>query len=187
MFDIIIISIIFFSTMAGLIQGFIKTILNMIFFVLSFVIIIILYPVIKSYILQNFGAIGFINPIIFAASSIISYFIIFILKSFVFQITSIFSGSFLDKILGASFGFARGMICSLIIFISCVIFSSDSDVKNTESTYEYYKELIKSSKLDWLKKSKTYEMLNFTSGVTLNFIPNHELKLETYTKILFNK
>lgn len=170
-FDIVILSIVFVSTLLAFFKGFIRTLLSFINWVTSFLVTFIFY---KDNVAFLEGVID--NPQGVQLAATVGVFVALFLLIFMINSQLIrffenigFSGA-LDRTLGFAFGMVRGIVLVSIIFLSVNLVHSvlGLDVEDSEDGEK--------SGPKWFVEAKTYNMLEFSTAYLLSYVPSHLYK-----------
>ena len=174
-FDITILTIITVSSILGLYRGFVNIIIGLIGFIASIIVAILLYPYFKTFLLSYITS----ELIVSIGAGVSAYIASFLVFAFlVSKIIFLFSGyscGLFDRFLGLVAGVIRGVLFSLIIFITISIFSTGSylESKNAE---ELLCSLSSDKYPEWLQNSKLTKILeNATKNIIL-MLPEDMLK-----------
>lgn len=169
-FDIIILTVLFASSIMGFYRGVLYITINLLGFVASILVAVFLYPYIRI-IFLGYIANDLVTSI---GSGIISY--IFSLVVFTFLSSKIIflfkeiSGGILDRFIGFIIGIIRGYIISLLIFGVVAVLGSGTYLKADKIEDVIYN-LEKDKYPHWLKDSVTIPYLENSLKFSINYIP----------------
>lgn len=169
-FDIIILTVLFASSIMGFYRGVLYITINLLGFIASILVAIFLYPYIRI-IFLGYIANDLVTSI---GSGIISY--IFSLVVFTFlssKIIFLFKEiryGILDRFLGFIIGIIRGYIISLIIFGVVAVLGSGTYLK-ADKTEDIIYNLEKDKYPQWLKDSVTIPYLENSLKFSINYVP----------------
>lgn len=174
LFDIVILTIIGISSLFGLYKGMINITINMLGFIASIIVAIILYP----YALVIFS--GYIDNDLVTSiiSGVSSYIVSLIFFTFLtFKIALLFKelsrGPF-DRLLGLILGFLRGGLFALILFSIIAIFTSGT-YSEADVSEDIVLNLSSDKYPDWLKNSSTTPYMERTLKNIIKMIPQEVL------------
>lgn len=173
-FDIIILTILFASSIMGLYRGVVYITVNFLGFIASIFAAIFLYSYVYI-IFSKYIANDLVSSI---GSGIISYIVSLIVFTFLSsKIVLLFkenSQGVFDRLIGFIIGLARGGIISLLIFSIVAVFST-----GTYSGAEKAEDIVNNLSIDkypeWLKDSITTEYLEKTLKNSIVYIPKNVL------------
>jgi len=171
LFDILILTILSISSFLGLYRGMISITINLLGFIASIFVAILLYP----YIHIVFS--GYVdNELITSiASGVVAYLISLVFFTFLTsKIVLLFSGiskGILDRILGLVLGIVRGVLFALIVFGAVAIFTAGT-YSDTKSSKDLISNLSIDNYPDWLKSSITTPHLEKTLKGAVVFVPD---------------
>jgi membrane protein required for colicin V production len=185
-FDIIILTIIFISTLLGFYRGAIEITINLLGFVLSIIAAMFLAPyliILLSGYIEN-------SLIVSIIGGICAYMISLVICTFVCsQLISSFTGikrGWIDRICGVFIGFLRGLLLGFIVFGITAIFTN-----NTYSKAEVPEDLIFKICEDdypiWMKESVTVPYLENYLKMLIKITPQDALRLVPMPKSKKNK
>lgn len=169
-FDIIILTVLFASSIMGFYRGMLYITINLLGFVASIFVAVFLYPYIRI-IFLGYIANDLVTSI---GSGIISY--IFSLVVFTFLTSKIvflfkeISCGILDRFLGFIIGIIRGYIISLLIFGVVAVLGSGTYLK-ADKTEDIIYNLERDKYPEWLKNSVTIPYLENSLKTSISYIP----------------
>lgn len=175
-FDIIIIVIIFISSATAMYRGLIKFSIGLIAFVLSILITYFLYPFLKLISEQYTNSQIAIEILSSSIAYIIALIICSILNAQFCTIVSDISGGIIDRMLGCTAGFIRGVVLSFSLFIIIMAFISRSYIK-AENLYEVVAKIEHNKYPSWLKNATSTEYFDAIKNNLLGFSLFESLKL----------
>ncbi len=165
-FDIITFTVILVSTLLGLYKGFVNIIINLLGFIASIVVAVVLYPYVND-LFSPYIASQLVSPIV---SGIFSYIVSLILFTFLTSKVNLlfadYTGGAFDRFLGLITGFVRGAILAIILFIPVAIITSGSYTES-ENAREVLTKLNKDKYPEWLKNSISTD---YYQSATLNIV-----------------
>lgn len=165
-FDIITFTVILISTLLGLYKGFVDIIINLLGFVASIVVAVMLYP----YVNDLFGpyiANQLVASIVSGITSYVASLIFFtFLTSKVNLLFADYTGGAFDRFLGLITGFVRGAILAIILFIPVAVITSGSYTESANAK-EVFTKLDKEKYPEWLKNSVSTD---YYHSATLNIV-----------------
>jgi membrane protein required for colicin V production len=174
-FDITILTIISISSLLGIYKGLIRLSINLLGLIFSIIIAFYLYPFIWALLSKHLST----EIIITIASGVSSYIISLILTSLLTSKVNILispiSGNILDRFLGLSAGFVRGLVICVILFLIIAILSAGSYLK-ADNLYEVLNKTKPEQYPEWLKKSLTTKYLDSIIHKIPNIFEEETLK-----------
>ncbi len=169
-FDIIILTILFVSSLMGLYRGMVCITINLLGFIASIFVAIFLYSYVRI-IFSGYVANELVTSI---ASGVVSY--IFSLIVFTFLTSKIVllfkevSQGVFDRFLGFAIGIVRGGLISLLIFAVIAIFTAGT-YSGTEKLEDVVYNLEMEKYPEWLKTSMTARYLEKALKDSVSYIP----------------
>jgi membrane protein required for colicin V production len=171
-FDMIVIGIVFLSTLIAFYKGFIQSLLSLIVWVGAGLLSVACYPLIEPKAASYFS-----NPIVArVAAMFVSYIgVLIILGIAAIPISNLarpISRGVIDRTLGMAFGLTRGLAIVIVIFLSIVLSygmvqgMTGAEGENGAPAPKDYKAP------DWIKKSQTYGLLSSASDTTMKMLPD---------------
>lgn len=177
LYDYIVYTIMLFSILFGLYRGAIKTILGLIYFVISIVITTFIGPHFFIYIYDQISDKIIASIISIIIGYIVSAIICSICNSVTCYFISPISGGAVDRSLGLLVGAMRGLVINALIFFAISIVVNGTYIKaNSIGTILAIDHNDNSS--DWYKHSHCHNMLRRISIVLLRLIPEEILMKE---------
>ena len=174
-FDIITFAVILVSTLLGLYKGFVDIIINLLGFVASIVVAVMIYP----YVSDLFGpyiANQLVASIVSGITAYVASLILFtFLTSKVNLLFTDYTGGMFDRFLGLATGFIRGVILAIILFIPVAIITSGSYTES-ENAKEVFTNLDKEKYPEWLKNSVSTDYYHSTTLNIVMMLPKNSLE-----------
>ena len=156
--DILVIILTIISMIYGYLRGLIKEILSILFLLVSVYISINLYPNISLFIKEYIEMAMLADGISFALMFLFLYSLINIFSNFIVASITNTPIRVLDKNFGILFGFFRALLIFSLLNILL------------------YWTLWKENTPEWLNKSKSMVLINFTSDKLIKILPTKSLK-----------
>ena len=177
-FDLIILTILFISSITGLYRGAIYIVITFLGFIISIFVAAFLYSYLRT-IFSIYIANYYITSLL---SGIISYILSqvifsFLLSNIVSAIREFSYGTF-DKSLGLVFGLARGIMMSLVVFSVTILF-----IMATHVGIKKFEDFNESNYPPWLRDSATTPFLEITLSKLVHHIPGDLLKFLKMSKV----
>ena len=169
-FDIIILTILFASSIMGLYRGMIYITINLLGFIASIFAAIFLYSYVRI-IFSGYIASDLVTSI---GSGVVSYILSLIVFTFlsskiIFLFKEVSQGIF-DRLLGFVLGIVRGGLISLLIFSVVAIFTAGT-YTGAEKAEDIVYNLEKDKYPGWIKDSVTTPYLETTLKNSISYIP----------------
>jgi len=173
--DIAYVVITCLSLAAGLYSGAVKLIIGFIFFILSFLFAYLIFvpvtDVMHEYVTSHF----MVNIVSIAVSYLICAIFCAIIASKLKTLVEDISGGVTDRFLGLVLGGARGILVSLILFTSVIIFTSKS-YESAKNALDLVKTNPTAQSPHWVSSSKFNPNLRQFLDQTIDFIGKESLK-----------
>ncbi len=186
-FDIIIFATISLSAILGLYRGMLNITINLLGFIASIIVAIILFPYINTF-LENYIErplmVSIVSGII---AYIISLTIFTIITNKIVAVSGVINRGFLDQLLGFCFGIFRGLVVAILIFAILAVFSSGvyvksrnlEDIKDNLNAEKYPEYLMNSNSTEYLENLfKTSILLLPQDVIEYNFLPKSKVNEE---------
>lgn len=171
-FDIIIFSIIAFSSLISLYYGLVSILIWLLSFISSIVLSILFYPKI----LDMVGLFIKIDGLKFVISCLTSYilalFISILASSKLNAIFSEIQHSYFNKILGLFFGVICGIGVSVFLFFITALFFTAAHLKNHDIKYIVNEQLLVDHYPKWLQNSTSTKYLQNILISGINYVPD---------------
>lgn len=174
-FDITIFVIVTVSAMSGLHKGLVNLTINLLGFIASIILAILLFPYIKLVLIGNVENELLISILSGIIAYIFSLFVLTIITSKVSYLLKGISRGFFDRIFGLIAGALRGIIISVIIFAMLAVFVSGTYLK-ANNAEELLTELDEEKYPIWLVDSKTTDYLQNLLKRSVSVFPEDILK-----------
>ncbi len=141
------------SSAFGLWRGGIKSLYSLLFFFLTLILLFFLFPL-----LQNLGE-PYIQSTLFlnVSAGISAYVIALLLILLIERVIPYPKISVLDRILGAALGFIRGLLLCSILFVICLIISTDSYL-NAQNALQIAETVVATPHPQWAIESFCAEL-----------------------------
>ncbi|MDF2966200.1 MAG: hypothetical protein K0Q51_1588 [Rickettsiaceae bacterium] len=176
-FDLVNITVFFSSTILGVYNGFIKTIINFAGFISSIMGAIALFPHLEAFgknYVANELALSVLSALL---AYIIALTIVSIVKFYILKFTALIRGNVVDKTLGLTIGIVRGVFFCLILFLVSMFFTSKKMVEGKE-VKDFVGSLDQDNYPTWFLESETAELTIEANEFVLNALPKSILEYD---------
>lgn len=175
LFDIIVIAIIFLSTVVGFFRGVVYLSISLIAFISAIYFAYVLSPFVQPFVLEYIHN-KFASKIVGGLISYLLTTIFFmILSSQVRAILKDVRGGLIDRLFGLIVGGIRGCAISLVLFFAIVVISTNSYV-GVSNIAEVVEKTDKSEYPKFIVKSLSYPFISSVIGVLSNIVTKDTLK-----------